>query len=176
MDPATSRKEYVRWQRGPLTETPMELMKSWVDKTAGQGNIWLVLVFHGVDGIGWKPKTGADLKNYFSYIKSREQSLWVATFQDVAKYLRERQHGTVASYRDGEIISVVLRSDITTLGYDLPLTLKTHVPDEWKIVEIQQGEKRKQVDVVQNNGAKYVLYQAVPNAEIVKLSRVTQTE
>jgi peptidoglycan/xylan/chitin deacetylase (PgdA/CDA1 family) len=48
MDPAASRKEYVRWQRGPLTETPMELMKSWVDKTAAQGNIWLVLVFHGV--------------------------------------------------------------------------------------------------------------------------------
>jgi peptidoglycan/xylan/chitin deacetylase (PgdA/CDA1 family) len=175
MDPAASRKEYVRWQRGPLTETPMELMKSWVDKTAGQGNIWLV-VFHGVDGIGWKPKTGADLKNYFSYIKSREQSLWVATFQDVAKYLRERQHGTVASYRDGEIISVVLRSDLTDLSYDLPLTLKTHVPDEWKMVEIQQGEKRKQVNVVQSKGAKYVLYQAVPNAEVVKLSRVAQTQ
>ena len=176
MDPATSRKEYIRWQRGPLTETPMELMKSWVDKTAGQGNIWLVLVFHGVDGIGWKPKTGADLKNYFSYIKSREQSLWVATFQDVAKYLRERQHSTVASYRDGEIISVVLRSDVTNLGYDLPLTLNTHVPDEWKTVEIQQGEKRQRVDVVQSNGAKYVLYQAAPNAEVVKLSRVTQTQ
>jgi len=151
-------------------------MKSWVDKTAGQGNIWLVLVFHGVDGIGWKPKTGADLKNYFSYIKSREQSLWVATFQDVAKYVRERQHGTVTSYRDGEIISVVLRSDITNLGYDLPLTLKTHVPDEWKIVEIQQGQKRKQVDVVQSNGANYVRYQAVPNAEVVKLSRVAQIQ
>jgi peptidoglycan/xylan/chitin deacetylase (PgdA/CDA1 family) len=176
MDPATSRKEYVRWQRGPLTETPMELMKSWVDKTAGQGNIWLVLVFHGVDGIGWKPKTGADLKNYFSYIKSREQSLWVATFQDVAKYLRERQHATVASYRDGEIISAVLRSDLTNVRYDLPLTLKTQVPDEWKTVEIQQGEKRKQVDVIQSNSANYVLYQAVPNAEVVKLSRVAQTQ
>jgi peptidoglycan/xylan/chitin deacetylase (PgdA/CDA1 family) len=176
MDPATSRKEYVRWQRGPLTETPIELMKSWVDKTAGQGNIWLVLVFHGVDGIGWKPRTGADLKNYFSYIQSKERSLWVATFQDVAKYLRERQHGTVASYRDGEIISAVLRSDITNVGYDLPLTLKTHVPDDWKTVEIQQGERRKQFDAIQSNGAKYVLYQAVPNAEVVKLSAVSHTQ
>jgi len=134
-----------------------------------------VLVFHGVDGIGWKPKTGADLKNYFSYIKSRQQSVWVATFQDVAKYVRERQHGTVASYRDGEIISAVLRSDLTNVRYDLPLTLKTQVPDEWKTVEIQQGQKRQQVDVIGSNGTKYVLYQAVPNAEVVKLSRVAQT-
>ena len=43
-------------------------------------------------------------------------------------------------------------------------------------MEIQQGEKRKQVDVLQSNGAKYVLYQAAPNAEVVKLSRVTQTQ
>jgi peptidoglycan/xylan/chitin deacetylase (PgdA/CDA1 family) len=173
-DPGASRKEYVRWQRGPLTETPMELMKSWVDKTAVQGNIWLVLVFHGVDGIGWKPKTGADLKEYFAYIKSKEQSLWVATFQDVAKYIRERSQGKVVSYRDGDSISVVLRSQITNLSYDLPLTLKTYVPYEWKTVEIRQGERTQQLDVVPGNRAGYVLYQAVPNAEVVTLAAQTR--
>jgi peptidoglycan/xylan/chitin deacetylase (PgdA/CDA1 family) len=173
-DPGASRKEYVRWQRGPLTETPMELMKSWVDKTAVQGNIWLVLVFHGVDGIGWKPKTGADLKEYFAYIKSKEQSLWVATFQDVAKYIRERSQGKVVSYRDGDSISVVLRSQITNLSYDLPLTLKTYVPYEWKTVAIRQGERTQQLDVVPGNRAGYVLYQAVPNAEVVTLAAQTR--
>ena len=174
MDPAASRKEYVRWQRGPLTETPMELMKSWVDKTAAQGNIWLVLVFHGVDGVGWKPKTGAELKDYFGYINSKKHSLWVATFQDVTKYIRERRHSTVGSYTDGEVISVVLRSELKELSYDLPLTLKTYVPNEWKTVEVRQGEQRKQVEVVRTNGAEYVLFQAMPNAEVVRLSRVVQ--
>lgn len=65
MDPTSSTKEYVRWQRGPLTETPMTLMKSWVDITAAHDNIWLVLVFHGVDGIGWKPKTGRGIERVF---------------------------------------------------------------------------------------------------------------
>jgi peptidoglycan/xylan/chitin deacetylase (PgdA/CDA1 family) len=174
MDPATSRKEYVRWQRGPLTETPMALMKSWVDQAAAQENIWLVLVFHGVDGVGWQPKTAADLKDYFAYIKSKERALWMATFQDVAKYIRERQQAKVVSYKDGDSISVVLRSDLTNLSYDLPLTLKTYVPDEWKTVEIRQGERTKQLDVVRANGTAYVLYQAVPNAEVVTLSRAAQ--
>ena len=172
MDPADSHKEYLRWQRGPLTETPMDRMKSWVDKTTAQGNIWLVLVFHGVDGIGWKPKTSAELKEYFSYIKSREQSLWVATFQDVTKYIRERTNGTVASYKDGDSISVVLRSSVTDLGYDLPLTLKTNVPKTWKTVEVRQGEQSQHVDVFQTNGASYVLYQALPNAEVIRLARL----
>jgi peptidoglycan/xylan/chitin deacetylase (PgdA/CDA1 family) len=174
MDPAASRKEYVRWQRGPLTETPMELMKSWIDKTAAQGNIWLVLVFHGVDGVGWRPKTGAELKDYFGYIDSKKHNLWVATFQDVTKYIRERRQSAVVSYTEGEVISVVLRSELTELSYDLPLTLKTYVPNEWKTVEVRQGEQRKQVEVVRANGAEYVLYQAMPNAEVVRLSRVVQ--
>ena len=174
MDPAASRKDYVRWQRGPLTETPMELMKSWVDKTAAQGKIWLVLVFHGVDGVGWKPKTGAELKDYFGYLNSKKQSLWVATFQDVTKYIRERRQSAVGSYMDGEVISVVLRRELTELSYDLPLSLKTYVPNEWKTVEVRQGEQRKQVEVVRANGAEYVLYQAMPNAEVVRLSRVVQ--
>ena len=29
--PGNSDKEYVQWQRGPLSKTPMPLMKSWVD-------------------------------------------------------------------------------------------------------------------------------------------------
>ena len=67
-----------------------------------------MLVFHGVDSIGWKPKTGSELKEYFGYIKSKEDKLWVATFQDVAKYMRERVHSSVHSYIEGNQISVVL--------------------------------------------------------------------
>jgi peptidoglycan/xylan/chitin deacetylase (PgdA/CDA1 family) len=171
-EPAASAKEYVRWQRGPLTETPMGLMKSWVDKTAARDNIWLVLVFHGLDGVGWKPKTGAELKDYFGYINSKKERLWVATFQDVTKYIRERGHGTVASFRDGNVISVVLRSDLTNVSYDLPLTLKTYVPKGWKTVEVRQGERIKHVTVVQAKGEGYALYQAMPDAEVVTLSAV----
>ncbi len=171
-DPVSSNKEYVRWQRGALTETSVSMMKSWVDVTASQDNIWLVLVFHGVDGIGWKPKTGADLKEYFGYIKSKEDKLWVATFQDVAKYMRERMHSDVRSYREGNEISLVLRDDLTDASYDLPLTLKTKVPSGWHSVEVHQGDQIKRVEAFQEKGTSYVLYQAMPNTEVVRLDPV----
>ena len=174
MDPAASRREYVRWQRGPLTETPMSLMKSWVDKTEEQDNVWLVLVFHGVDGIGWKPKTGAELKDFLGYIHSKIERLWVATFQDVAKYIRERGHSTVASYKDGSVISVVLRSDLTDLSYDLPLTLQTSVPTTWRQVEVRQGAQTTRAAVMHAKDGNYVLYQAAPNGEVVTLSEAAQ--
>jgi peptidoglycan/xylan/chitin deacetylase (PgdA/CDA1 family) len=170
VDPASSKKEYVRWQRGPLTKTPMELIKSWVDTSAARNNVWLVLVSHGVDGIGWEPKTNAEIKEYLGYMKSKEDRLWIATFQDVTKYMRERMHGAVHSDRDGEAISVVLRDDLTDVSYDLPLTLKTYVPSEWHAVEMRQGERSNRLQIVRDQGKSYVLYQAQPNAEVVRLS------
>jgi len=167
-DPTESHKEYVRWQRGPVTATPMSLMKSWVDTTAAHENIWLVLVFHGVDGIGWQPRTSTDLKEYLSYIKSKEDRVWVATFQDVAKYMRERVHAAVESYRYGNVISVVLRDELKDVSYDLPLTLKTYVPANWPGVRIRQGERVASIEVTGG----YVYYQALPNAETINLTPI----
>jgi peptidoglycan/xylan/chitin deacetylase (PgdA/CDA1 family) len=168
-DPTLSKKEYVRWQRGVLTKTPMELIKSWVDTAATHDNIWLVLVSHGVDGIGWEPKTHQEIKEYLEYMKSKEASLWIATFQDVTKYMRERAHSEVRSYQDGDAVSVVLRDDLTDLSYDLPLTLKTYVPIDWKVVEVRQGKRTTRAEVIHDQGRSYVLYQAAPNAEVARL-------
>jgi peptidoglycan/xylan/chitin deacetylase (PgdA/CDA1 family) len=175
-DPTVSKKEYVRWQRGVLTKTPMETIKSWVDTTATHDNIWLVFVSHGVDGIGWEPKTHQEIKEYLEYVKSKEASLWVATFQDVTKYMRERAHGEVRSYQDGDAISVVLRDDLTDLSYDLPLTLKTYVPVDWHFAEVRQGKRTTRVEVSHDQGAGYVLYQAVPNAEVARLIPLSNRE
>ncbi len=170
-NPADSAKEYVQWQRGVLTKTPMPLMKEWVDTVAAHDNMWLVLVFHGVDGIGWEPKTGAELKDYFGYIKSKANQVWTATFQDAAKYMRERMHGRVASSRRGEAIEIVLGHDLNNPRYDLPLTLKTYLPEDWSTVEVRQGRRSELLPAVRDERGSYVIYQAAPNAEPVILSQ-----
>jgi peptidoglycan/xylan/chitin deacetylase (PgdA/CDA1 family) len=169
-DPAASRKAYVQWQRGPLTRTPMPLMKSWIDLIAGRDNIWLVLVFHGVDGIGWEPKTSGELREYFGYIKSKQRLLWVATFQDVTKYMRETAHGAVEARRKGATIEVSLRHDLSQELYDLPLTLRTRVPPAWPAVQVRQGASVRRVDVDRWLGEAWATYEAAPNAGTVTLA------
>jgi hypothetical protein len=102
-------------------------------------------------------------------MKSKEASLWIATFQDVTKYMRERAHSQVRSYQDGDALSVVLRDELTDLSYDLPLTLKTYVPIDWHVVEVRQGSNTTRAEVINDQGRGFVLYQAVPNAEVVRL-------
>ena len=74
-----------------------------LDTIADEDNVWLVLVFHGVDGVGWEPRTSADLTEYFAYLKSKEDALWIATFQDVGKYIvvyRRQANGTWRAVSD----------------------------------------------------------------------------
>lgn len=170
--PGISKKEYVQWQRGPLTKTTMEMMKSWVDTLLVHDNIWLCLTFHGVDGIGWEAKPHEEHAEYFKYMKAHEDSLWIATFGDVTKYMRERMSAKVNVKEKGEKIVLTLDQSLDRNLYNLPLTLKTYVPVEWKEVMVRQGEKSEKLNARSDEEGAYVLYQANPNGGDVVVSRL----
>jgi len=159
IQPGTVNKEYVQWQRGAVTKTSLPLMKSWIDSVEAHNNNWLVLVFHGVDGKGWEALPGSLLQEYFNYIKQHENSSWIATFGDVARYMRERMNAKVDGKMDGDKISVELTHTLDQTMYNQPLTLRTSVPSSWKKVTIKQGDKVQEAIV--KDGA--VLYDLLPN-------------
>jgi peptidoglycan/xylan/chitin deacetylase (PgdA/CDA1 family) len=169
-DPGSFDKEYVQWQRGALTRTHLPLMKSWIDTTAAHDNIWLVLVFHGVDGIGWEALHSDTLDTYLRYIRSKEEDLWIATFGDVTRYIRERMSATITSEQKGKKILVDVMHPLDTLQYDLPLTLKTYVPAKWQDVQVEQGGKRH-IQAQTDSLGTYVLYRAMPGEGRVLLSK-----
>jgi peptidoglycan/xylan/chitin deacetylase (PgdA/CDA1 family) len=163
--PGESEKEYVQWQRGPLTDISMEVMKSWVDTCIAHNNIWLVLVFHGIDGIGWEPRTGAELEEYFNYMNDRRADLWIATFSDVTKYIRERKNTVISSVVLDDTIEVNISSDLDTKVYDVPITLKTYVPVAWEIAVLHKKTKQEnqlRLKIQKDAQGSYVLYSVRP--------------
>jgi peptidoglycan/xylan/chitin deacetylase (PgdA/CDA1 family) len=169
--PGNSNKEYVQWQRGPLSKTPMDLMKSWVDTSLAHDNIWLVLVFHGIDDIGWEPTPHEKLQQYFEYIKSNENNIWVGTFGDVARYVRERMGAKVKTNDEKDKITVDLTHSLDPKTYDLPLTLKTYVPENWENVTVKQDDKKQKLSSAKDSGGTYILYHAFPNKGSIKISK-----
>jgi peptidoglycan/xylan/chitin deacetylase (PgdA/CDA1 family) len=163
--------EYVQWQRGATTKTPLPMMKAWVDTTASQKNIWLVLVIHGIDGIGWEALNSSEVDEYFRYIKSKEDELWVATFGDAARYMRERMYSQVSSVEEGDKIKVTLQNSLDREFYDLPLTLKTSVKSSWKEATVKQGEWEQMVSPLREGKESFILYQAMPNAGEIEITR-----
>jgi peptidoglycan/xylan/chitin deacetylase (PgdA/CDA1 family) len=168
--PHPSDKDYIQWQRGPLHKTPLALMKSWVDTATNNKDVWLVLVFHGIDSLGWEWTAIPKLEEYFTYIKERENKLWITTFGDATRYMREREAANVKTTVKDGVIRVSLSHTLDTSMYDLPLTLKTYVPDHWSKVIVRQGSISKTVEVQHDEKGHYILYQAAPNTNNVLLS------
>ena len=170
--PVNADYEYVQWQRGAISRSTVEEMKAWVDTTVSQKNIWLVLVVHGIDGIGWEALKSEDVDTYYTYIKSKENDLWVGTFGDVTRYMKERMSAKVnASEKNGKI-DISLDHPLDKTLYDLPLTLKTYVKPEWKEVNIKQGNSSVKVKVQHEGTTAFAIYQAVPGNEKVEITEV----
>jgi peptidoglycan/xylan/chitin deacetylase (PgdA/CDA1 family) len=168
--PHPSDKDYIQWQRGPLHKTPLALMKSWVDTVCNNKDVWLVLVFHGIDSLGWEWTPIPKLEEYFTYIKDRENKLWITTFGDATRYMREREAAIVKTAEKDGMITVSLSHTLDTSLYNLPLTLKTDVPDQWNKVNVRQGTNSSTVDVLHDDKGHYILYQAAPNTNEVLIS------
>jgi peptidoglycan/xylan/chitin deacetylase (PgdA/CDA1 family) len=166
-----AESEYVKWMHEPLRRVPLEELKSWVDVTVSSDNIWHIPVLHGVDGIGWEALPGELLQEYFGYIRSKDDALWIATFGDVTKYIRARMNSKVNTIHEGGRIAVSLTHNLDPDLYDLPLTVKTYVPHEWKEVRVTQGNDTTVLSSRIDTFGTYVLYQAVPNSVQSVLTR-----
>ena len=169
-DPGTLKSEYVQWQRGPVTATTLDEMKGWVETSFAHGT-WLVLVIHGVEGVGYQPVPAERLRAYFDYLKAQEGRLWVATFQDGAKYARERMRSTVNTKQAGDAIEVTVSHQLDPKLYDLPLTARTTVPSDWTSVQIRQGSQTRTASVQKDGGESYVQYAIAPNRGVARLQR-----
>jgi peptidoglycan/xylan/chitin deacetylase (PgdA/CDA1 family) len=169
-DPTTSTKPYLQWQRGPVTATPLEEMTGWVNTSMDHG-VWLVLVIHGIEKVGYQPLQTEKVRAFFDYLKQRENHLWVATYQDGAKYARERMKSTVKSTRAGDAIEVSVTHSLDPKLYDLPLTARTTVPASWTAVQVRQGKETRRVTAQREGTDSYVMYRIVPNAGPARLTR-----
>jgi peptidoglycan/xylan/chitin deacetylase (PgdA/CDA1 family) len=168
--PGSTNKEYVQWQRGGTTKTSLALMKSWVDTTLAHDNIWLVLVFHGVDSLGYEALPHELLDTYFQYIKAHENDLWVANFSDVAKYMREKMYASVDMTQNDDHIIIQLRHSLDAKTYDIPLTLKTYVPAKWKKVKVKQQGHGEETQILKDVRGNYILYRAIANDGSIEIS------
>lgn len=124
---------------------------------------WLVEMIHGIDKDGWEPVSYKTYDKHFSYIKEKENQLWVATFQNVIKYIRERQD---ALFSDEEIlpdrisfhITEVLPDDI----YNYPLSIKMDLPDNTDIAEFAIQNQRVLNLHIYNDGInKYIIIDGI---------------
>ena len=136
------------------------------------------LVIHGVERI--KPDWGYQdfwaLKQtiflpLLDGLKERRDKgdLWITDHISAHQYETERDSAEVKLLeQNAGSIKLELKSKADPAYYDQPLTLLTHVPADWKQVQVVQGEK-KSVITVEKLMARY---EAIPGAGTIEIKRV----
>ncbi len=169
-DPTQSKKEYVQWQRGIASRTTREMIKGWID-TSNEHGIWLVLVIHGIEGIGYEPVTTDTLRNCFDDIVDHQRTMWAATYQDGVKYTRERMNSSVKTNLSGDAIEVTVTHSLDKKLYDLPLTARTALPADWKLVRFKQGSDVRWLPIHREGDSTYVTYRIAPDGTAATLEK-----
>ena len=151
-------------------------MSNWSFDSANSGNVCTILdqsLYKGFYYRGWavlfthniietmKPR----MKRTFEFIKENCENLWVGLYTDVAKYGQERDTAELkVGPLDPEKLTFVLTDEMDDSYFNIPLTVKMRIPNEWKEVSAVQAGKPVSAKVLEHEGALFALVQAVPDA------------
>ena len=154
--------KYHLVERPPFYGPPMHYkspaeMVAAVDAALAKGEMGH-MDFHGVGG-DWLVTPIEWFSALLDKLEASRDQLWITDTASWHKYVTERQGAEVKLLHSGEdSISIELTSQADSALYDLPLTLATQVPAEWKSCLVVQGALKTAVPVTGGT----VQYSALP--------------
>ena len=159
------------------TEAQWKWIKNCIDINA---NGWYVPIIHRVAETDGSELSYEMADRMFAYIASLrdEGRVWVTTFSEATKYIRERQNSTVSAYsEDGVIYARVDMASYTEDDmylspeiFDTPLTLKVEVPEDYGVIYYTVAGVEYTEIPFEEGGKHYAYINVCPNTT-VKLRR-----
>ncbi len=153
-------------------------LKSWVDRTVTESG-WYVPFIHKVGDVSGTEMTYSVIDELFAYIDKYQDAgdVWVSTFSDAVKYVRERQNTEVAvRYEAGNVYLTLTMADMTEDGLALPrdvfnhpLTVKVEVPESYDTVHYFLDGKLMTANTFTENDVTYAYVDAIPDGEEIVL-------
>ncbi|MBQ3023656.1 MAG: polysaccharide deacetylase family protein [Clostridia bacterium] len=164
--------------------TAVEKINGYVDSAINRGG-WYVELLHPLGEEGTADNTYLSkyetIEEHFKYIKSKVDSgeVWTGTFNEVVRYIYERDSAKIETVKAEEKSLVISLTDGMKDNklFDYPLTVKINVPKTWaEKVTVKQEKTSKTAEIVQENGKNYVYLNIVPDSGEVELSVDTLVE
>lgn len=149
----------------------------WIRGNKALKRGWNIVLYHFVHAgrtDADREKNAAGAEKEVRYIASlKDDRLWVARFDDAAKYAQERDSASLRVVENTDRkIAFELTDRMKDEIFNFPLTVKVRLPDGWSSAKAVQGGKSVSVRVVSHEGAKFALVSAVPDRGRVEISRL----
>ena len=153
----------------------MENILGYLDRCVEDGG-WFITSCHGIYYKENQDLTEDELVMLLSRMHSyvKDNKLWVATFSDAAKYLRERQNSSLLTrvFDDRFEIDLTM-SDRTNDGlplpedvFNMPLTVRVEIDKDSAAVRYTQGDRVSVGVAFVEDGRNYAYLELVPNGGV----------
>lgn len=161
--------------QGALSTVEEDEMHGWIDTAISQ-NRWLIEMWHSIEEYAdgsYHPVLKAVAERHFEKIgqAQKEGKLWVATFGEATKYLRECQAALLVDNEEPDSRVIKLEDNLPDDVFDYPLTIKSYVPADWVSAKVVQGDTEQSVDVISEDGVSYIIYSAVPDRGMIRIEK-----
>jgi len=129
---------------------------------------WCVYLIHGIDGDGgYSPIASTVLKAHIGHMDSLSSTVWVSTFGNVFRYIKERDSVSVKEpTNDGSGIHVQVTDTLPNAIYNYPLTLKRTLPAGWTQAFAMQANRKIPCSIV----SQAIQFDVVPNGGDIVIS------
>ncbi len=120
----------------------LSVRNGWID-TAISDNVWLIEMWHNVmaeDDGGYQTILISDAEAHLDYVAEKAESndIWVATFDEAVKYIREKQNSEVIAYIDGGELHIyveLLNENMNYITFNQPLTVHVVIPEQMSLAD-----------------------------------------
>lgn len=157
-------------------EAQWNRIKKHIDDAA---NGWYIPITHRVGDVENTDLSYKMADKMFAYIASLrdEGKVWVTTYSEAVKYVRERQNSTVSAYSvDDSIFVKITMADTTDDGlpldsdvFNTPLTVKIEVPANYGTVYYTNVGEEYTAEAFSEGSKNYIYANIVPNSGAVEL-------
>ncbi len=153
-------------QGGGIFTGERSKMETFFDPSHRNYRGWHICLFHLV-----KEDKQPTIRENLARVKEREADIWVGTFTEVMMYARQRDTAKVRTEERGSTrIVFTLTDELDDQIYDGPLTVKVRLPPSWTNGKAVQGGNPPPCAVIEHEGARYALVDAVPDRGAVTLT------
>ncbi len=154
--------------------------------TCVENNGWFLSMAHGIVPSENYDCSVEDLSTLMAAMQKYQKSgkLWVATYNEATKYIRERQNSTVSAYTEGGkyFVSVAMsdktedKLPLPVATFNMPLTVKVEVPREWARVSYTLNGSSVSSKCFSVGAKNYAYVDVVPNSGDIEFTDGTLPE
>lgn len=155
------------------TQGSIQLSSDFISKAemAASQNGWVVFLLHAIDNeSGYSPTSSAEIKGALDYLSQKKDKIWVSTFSNISRYIKERNNVTVKqkSIKD-TVITVAVTDTLNNSVFNYPITLRRMLPQGWNSAKIYQNSKRIASKIMNVNSVNYVMFDIVPDSGEIQI-------